>query len=73
MIPNQKESQVHLKDTRKSRSILYLHANMMGTILESYKKMFPNKNLINAKSSLEKNDHPELNYAMKNKLQNTCA
>ena len=28
--------------------------------LESYKKMFPDENIINAKSPLEKNDHPEL-------------
>ena len=31
-----------------------------GKILESDKKMFPNENFINAKSPLEKNDHPEL-------------
>ena len=29
-------------------------------ILESYKKMFPDENFINAKSPVEKNDHPEL-------------
>ena len=32
----------------------------INKILESYKKMFPNENFINAKSPLEKNDHPEL-------------
>ena len=32
----------------------------INKILESYKKMFPDKNFINAKSALEKNDHPEL-------------
>ena len=32
----------------------------INKILESYKKMFPDKNFINAKSPLEKNDHPEL-------------
>ena len=32
----------------------------INKILESYKKMFPNKNLLNVKSPLEKNDHPEL-------------
>ena len=32
----------------------------INTILESYKKMFPDENFINAKSPLEKNDHPEL-------------
>ena len=30
----------------------------INKILESYKKMFPNENFINAKSLLEKNDHP---------------
>ena len=37
------------------------------TIYHSYKKMFPNENFINAKSPLEKNDHPELD---KSKLCN---
>ena len=32
----------------------------INMILESYKKMFPGENFINAKSPLEKNDHPEL-------------
>ena len=32
----------------------------MNKILESYKKWFPNKNFLNVKSLLEKNDHPEL-------------
>ena len=32
----------------------------INKILESYKKMFPDENFINAKSPLEKNDHPEL-------------
>ena len=32
----------------------------INKILDSYKKMFPNENFINAKSPLEKNDHPEL-------------
>ena len=32
----------------------------INKIIESYKKMFPDKNFINAKSPLEKNDHPEL-------------
>ena len=32
----------------------------INKILESYKKMFPDKNFINAKSPLEKYDHPEL-------------
>ena len=32
----------------------------INKILESYKKMFPNENFINAKSPLEKNDHLEL-------------
>ena len=32
----------------------------INKILESYNKMFPVKNFINAKSPLEKNDHPEL-------------
>ena len=32
----------------------------INKILESYKIMFPNENFINAKSHLEKNDHPEL-------------
>ena len=32
----------------------------INKILESYRKMFPNENVINAKSPLEKNDHPEL-------------
>ena len=32
----------------------------INKILESYKKMFPNENFINAKSPLEKNNHPEL-------------
>ena len=39
-------------------------------VLDSYKKMFPNENLINATSPLENNDHPELDnsdYAMKTK------
>ena len=31
----------------------------INKILESYKKIFPDKNFINAKSTLE-NDHPEL-------------
>ena len=34
--------------------------NYISKILESYKKMFPNKNFLNAKSPLEKNNHPEL-------------
>ena len=32
----------------------------INKILESYKKMLPDKNFINAKSLLEKNDHAEL-------------
>ena len=32
----------------------------VNKILESYKKMFPDKNFINDKSPLEKKDHPEL-------------
>ena len=32
----------------------------INTILESYKKMFPNDNFLNVKSPLEKNDHQEL-------------
>ena len=32
----------------------------INKILESYKKMFPNENFLNVKSSLEKNDPPEL-------------
>ena len=32
----------------------------INKILESYKKMFPNKYFLNVKSPLEKNDHPEL-------------
>ena len=32
----------------------------INKILESYKKVFPDKNFINAKSPLEKNKHPEL-------------
>ena len=32
----------------------------INKILDSYKKMLPNENFINAKSPLEKNDHPEL-------------
>ena len=32
----------------------------INKILESYKEMFANENFINAKSPLEKNDHPEL-------------
>ena len=32
----------------------------INKILESYKKMFPNESFINTKSSLEKNDHPDL-------------
>ena len=32
----------------------------INKMLESYKKMFPNENFINAKSPLGKNDHPEL-------------
>ena len=32
----------------------------INKILESYKKIFPDENVIKAKSSLEKNDHPEL-------------
>ena len=32
----------------------------INKILDSYKKMFPKKNFINAKSPLEKKDHPEL-------------
>ena len=32
----------------------------INKILDSYKKIFPNGNFINAKSPLEKNDHPEL-------------
>ena len=31
----------------------------INKILESYKKMFTNENFMNAKSPLEKNDHPE--------------
>ena len=44
----------------------------INRILESYKKVFPNKNFINAKSPLEKNDHPELdNSELCNKEQIT--
>ena len=32
----------------------------INKILESYRNMFPDKKFINAKSPLEKNDHPEL-------------
>ena len=32
-------------------------------ILESYKKRFPDENFINAKSPLEKKDHPELDHS----------
>ena len=32
----------------------------INKILESYKKMCPDEKFINAKSPLEKNDHPEL-------------
>ena len=32
----------------------------INKILESYERMFPNENFLNVKSSLEKNDHPEL-------------
>ena len=33
----------------------------INKILDSFNKMFPNENFINAKSPLEMNDHPELN------------
>ena len=32
----------------------------INKILDSFKEMFPHKNFINARSPLEKNDHPEL-------------
>ena len=35
----------------------------INNILDSYKKMFPNENFINAKSPLEKIDHPELDQS----------
>ena len=44
----------------------------INKILDSYKKMFPNENFINAKSPLEKNDHPELdNSELCNEVQIT--
>ena len=36
MSQNQKGSQMHLKDTRKSSYTWYLHANMMGAIEQDY-------------------------------------
>ena len=48
----------------------------INKIIESYEKMFPDENFINAKSPLEKNDHPELdNSELCNdeQLQSICA
>ena len=54
-------------DILVAQSIRYINK-----ILESYKKMFRNENFINAKSHLEKNDHPELDSSeLCNDEQNT--
>ena len=45
----------HRDDTLAAQPTKYV-----SRILESYKKMFPNENSLNAKSPLEKNNHPEL-------------
>ena len=44
----------------KDGTLVAQPARYINKILESYKKMFPDENFINARSSLEKNDHPEL-------------
>ena len=44
----------------------------INKILDSFKKMLPGENFINAKSPLEKNDHPELdNFEVCNEEQIT--
>ena len=44
----------------KDGTLVAQHTGYINKILESYKKMFPNENFINARSPPEKNDHPEL-------------
>ena len=44
----------------KDSTLMAQPTRYINKILKSYKKMSPDKNLINAKSPLEKNDHPDL-------------
>ena len=44
----------------KNGTLVAQPTKYINKILDSFKKMFPNENFINARSPLEKNDHPEL-------------
>ena len=60
----------------KNGTLVAQPTKYINKILESYKKMFPNKNFLNAKSPLEKNDHPELDNSElcnEEQSQSTCA
>ena len=47
----------------KDETLVAQPTKYINKILDSYKKIFPNKNFINAKSPFEKNDHPKLDYS----------